>query len=61
VIVNGEQMSALPPSALAVYEADRSGGSFIPLRTATLGQWEIQTDSAITGSRTLTIDLEPER
>jgi hypothetical protein len=60
-IVNGEQMSALPPSALAVYEADRSSGSFIPLRTATLGQWEIQTDSAITGSRTLTIDLEPER
>ena len=60
-IVSGEQMSALPPSALAVYEADRSGGSFVPLRTATLGQWEIQTDSAITGSRTLTIDLEPER
>jgi hypothetical protein len=60
-IVSGEQMSALPPSALAVYEADRSGGSFVPLRTATLGQWEIGTDSAITGSRTLTIDLEPER
>jgi SpoIVB peptidase S55 len=60
-IVGGEQMAALPPSALAVYEADRSGGSFVPLRTATLGQWEIGTDSAITGSRTLTIDLEPER
>ena len=60
-IIGGEQMSALPPSALAVYEADRSGSNFVPLRTATLGQWEIQTDNAVTGSRTLTIDLEPER
>ena len=30
-VVNGELLSSLPPSVLAVLEADRSGGSFNPL------------------------------
>jgi len=57
-VVNGEAMTALPPSVLAVLEADRNGGSFTPIRSAPLGQWEIATDSAVSGSRVLTINLE---
>ena len=57
-VVNGEAMTALPPSVLSVLEGDRNGGSFTPIRTAPLGQWEIATESAVTGSRVLTINLE---
>ena len=57
-IVKGESLAALPPSVLAVMEADRSGGSFRPLQSAVLGEWEIPTDLAVTGSRTLTLPLE---
>ncbi len=57
-VVGGEYLSALPPSVLAVFEGDRSGGSFIPLRSATLGEWEVQTDYAINGSRQLTVNIE---
>jgi hypothetical protein len=57
-VVNGEAMTALPPSVLAVLEADRNGGSFTPIRSAPLGEWEIATDAAVSGSRVLTINLE---
>jgi hypothetical protein len=57
-VVNGEAMAALPPSVLAVLEADRNGGSFTPIRSASLGEWEIATDAAVSGSRVLTINLE---
>jgi hypothetical protein len=59
-VVDGEYLSSLPPSVLAVFEADKSGGSFIPLRNATIGEWEIQTDHAVSGSRLLTINIDPE-
>ena len=57
-VVNGEAMAALPPSVLAVLEADRNGGSFSPIRSATLGEYEIPLDMAVVGSRTLTIEVE---
>ena len=57
-VVNGEAMTALPPSVLAVLEGDRNGGSFTPIRSATLGEWQIPMDSAVTGSRVLTVDVE---
>lgn len=57
-VVNGEAMAALPPSVLAVLEADRNGGSFSPIRSATLGEYEIPMDMAVVGVRTLTIDVE---
>jgi hypothetical protein len=57
-IVKGESLAALPPSVLAVMEADRSGGSFRPLQSAVLGEWEIPADLAVSGSRTLTLPLE---
>jgi hypothetical protein len=57
-VVDGEYLSSLPPSVLAVFEADRNGGSFTPVGSATLGEWEIQTDHAVTGTRLLTISLD---
>jgi hypothetical protein len=58
-VVQGETLPSLPPSVLAVLEADKNGGSFVPLRNAVLGAWELQSDKAISGSRILTIHLEP--
>jgi SpoIVB peptidase S55 len=57
-VVNGEAMAALPPSVLAVLESDRNGGSFTPMRTATIGEWELPMDSAVSGSRVLTIEVD---
>jgi hypothetical protein len=57
-VVNGEAMTALPPSVLGVLESDRNGGSFIPLRSATIGEWELPMDAAVSGSRLLTFAIE---
>ena len=55
-VVKGEAMTALPPSVLSIMESERNGGSFSPIRSATIGEWELVMDSAISGSRLLTID-----
>jgi SpoIVB peptidase S55 len=57
-IVNGEPLSSLPPSVLAVLESDRSSGTFSPLRNATRGEWELPVEFAVQGSRLLTISLD---
>ena len=57
-VVNGEAMTSLPPSVLSVLEGDRSSGNFAPIRSAALGEWELRMDSAISGTRVLTIDLD---
>ena len=56
-VVNGELLSSLPPSVLGVLEGDRNGGSFNPTHSAPLGEWEIPTDHAVNGARTLTITV----
>ena len=58
-VVSGETLTALPPSVLGVFEADRSTGSFSPLSNATLGEWELPTDHAVNGSRTISIVVSP--
>jgi len=58
-VVNGELLSALPPSVLGVLEGDRNGGNFNPLHNATLGEWELPTEHAMAGARTLTITVSP--
>ena len=58
-VVQGETLPSLPPSVLAVLEAERNGGSFVPLRNAVLGAWELPSDKAISGARILTVRLEP--
>jgi hypothetical protein len=56
-VVSGELLSSLPPSVLAVLEADRSSGNVNPLQTATLGEWQLRTDEAVSGVRTLTVQV----
>lgn len=56
-VINGEALSSLPPSVLAVMESDRSGGTFNALSSATLGEWSLETNLAVTGTRTLTLTL----
>ena len=58
-IVNGERLPSLPPSVLGVLEADRNGGNFNPLQSATLAEWELPTDQAVSGARTLAITISP--
>jgi hypothetical protein len=57
-VVSGEPLSSLPPSVLGVLESDRSTGDFVPLRSATLGEWNLPTEYAVVGSRMLTINVE---
>jgi hypothetical protein len=56
-VVSGELLSSLPPSVLAVLESDRSSGNVNPLQTATLGEWQLRTEQAISGVRTITIQV----
>ena len=57
-VVNGEPMAGLPPSVLAVMEADRNSGTVASLRSMTRGEWEIPLDFAVTGSRQLSLTLD---
>jgi hypothetical protein len=57
-VVKGEPLAALPGSVLAVLESDRNGGSFRPLQSALVGEWEITPGLAVSGSRTLTLPLD---
>ena len=57
-IVKGEPLASLPPSVMAVMESDRNEGSYIPLRSALLGEWELATGHVVTGSRTLRLHIE---
>jgi hypothetical protein len=56
-VINGEVLPSLPPSVLAVLESDRSSGNFNSLGSATLGEWELATDHAVSGLRSLTLSL----
>jgi hypothetical protein len=57
-VVKGESLSSLPPSVMAVMESDRNGGNVSPLRSALLGEWELATGHAVTGSRTLRLEID---
>ena len=57
-VVNGEPMAGLPPSVLAVIDADRNSGTVSALRSMTRGEWELALDFAVTGARQLTLSLD---
>jgi hypothetical protein len=59
-IFNGTQMPDLPPSILEVLEGNRSATGVQRLQTASLGDWEIPTKHAVSGSRTLSITMQTE-
>ena len=57
-VLNGATMPALPPSVLAVLDSNRRGSGIRRLRQATLDEWEIETDYAVSGSRVLSVNVE---
>jgi hypothetical protein len=58
-VVNGETMTALPPSVLAVIDGNREGGNVKRATSAVLGEWELPTDYAVVGQRTLSLVVRP--
>lgn len=58
-VVNGEVLSSLPPSILAVVEADRASGSANAVNSATLGEWDVPTGHVLSGQRTIQISVSP--
>jgi hypothetical protein len=59
-IVNGEPMPSLPPSVLAVLDSSRDAGRTSPIRQAVIGEWDLPVSTAVVGSRTLTLNVEPD-
>ncbi|MEE2792652.1 MAG: SpoIVB peptidase S55 domain-containing protein [Acidobacteriota bacterium] len=57
-VVNGHRLPSLPPSVLGVLSDDQRAGSFAPLRTAILREWNLSFDHVVSGSRRLMIDLD---
>ena len=57
-VVRGARLPSLPPSVLAVLEGDGRSGSFSSFESSPLREWEIETDFAVIGSRTLSLTVE---
>ncbi len=57
-IVSGEYLMSLPPSVLAVLQGADGGQSVVPLRTASLWEYDLPTSFAVTGTRTLPLTVE---
>ena len=59
-VMRGEGMPGLPPSILSVLQSDRKSGALTEIRSATLAEYELPaSDDVITGSRSVTIEIEP--
>jgi hypothetical protein len=56
-VINGETLSALPPSVMAVIEADRESAGVRRVGSAVLGEWALPSDNAIVGQRTLSLSV----
>ena len=57
-IVRGQAWAALPSSVRAVLDGDR-GGEVTPLGEAVLGEWDLPTGHVVSGSRLITVTVEP--
>ena len=57
-IVSGEYLQSLPPSVLSVLATPEQAGNVIPIRTASVWDFDLPTDYAVSGSRLLTVTVE---
>ncbi len=57
-IVSGEYLPSLPSSVLSVLGAAEQGSNVVPIRTATVWDFELPVEYAVSGSRTLTVNVE---
>lgn len=58
-VVDGEPLPGLPPSVVGVLDAERSSGGSTSLRSTTRGEWSIAVPYAVTGSRQLSLTIDP--
>ncbi len=57
-IVSGEYLQSLPPSVLTVLRGAEGGRSVIPIRTASLWDYDLPTSYAVSGTRLLSLTVE---
>jgi hypothetical protein len=57
-IVGGEYLPSLPSSVMSVLGAAEQGSSVVPIRTASIWDFELPTDSAVSGSRLISLSIE---
>lgn len=58
-VIDGEPLPGLPASVAAVIDADRPTGGGTVLRLVTRGEWELPVPFAVSGSRQLTLTVDP--
>jgi hypothetical protein len=56
-IVSGEYLPSLPGSVLSVLGASEQGTSVVPIRNAAVWDFELPTDYAVTGARTISLAI----
>jgi hypothetical protein len=57
-IVSGEYLQSLPPSVLSVLGTPGEGTSVIPIRTASVWDFDLPTEYAVSGSRSLSLTVQ---
>ena len=56
--MRGEYLQSLPPSVLSVLGGAERGAGDMPLRSMTLAEQQLDTDLAVSGSRTLSVTVK---
>jgi hypothetical protein len=56
-IVSGEYLPSLPGSVLSVLGSSEQGTSVVPIRSAAVWDFELPTDYAVTGARTISLAI----
>ncbi len=59
-VIEGEAMPGLPPSVAGVIESDRIASGSTALRTTPRGEWAVPVPFAVSGSRQITIAVDPD-
>jgi hypothetical protein len=57
-IVGGEYMQSLPPSVLSVLGGSSEHGAVVPIRTASVWEFDLPTEYAVSGTRVLSLNVE---
>jgi hypothetical protein len=58
-VIDGEPMPGLPASVAGVIEGDRPSSGASTLRVAPRGEWQIPIEFAVSGSRQLSLTVQP--
>ena len=59
-VIEGEAMPGLPPSVAGVIDADRGASGSTALRSTPRGEWTLAVPFAVSGSRQITIAVDPD-